>query len=413
MQRDCQWKRIGDRLHCPNCNQPDFPPLDRIVERSRWILPVDPAEWPKRTCRAVRAPILRETTRDYLAACRACEYYRAIREPFMHQEHCLLDTELKTDGTLKVCRAVGRFAPRALGVTTPCPRQVPGNPRKEPVVAIETAILDSPAMAARRGFTTSLEAHPRLKSPGPDPAPQYPPITRRNLTYHVYASRQNGLWRENCEELRRRLPVFNGRKLVVVSEDARSESFETIREALGDSEIEYLRLPNDPRLRETAGFKVLLPAVRSVRGNEATFFAHTKGNTTHDDPLGARVWRDQMYHHLLDWIKWVDDLLTRYAAVGTTIMQWPEGIRSPFPTAIDNRGHWMFAGCFFWFRHDCVFSRPQWSYVPDDRYGAESWIGGVLDMSEVRSLYQPWPEDVYPTPDPYDPETWRDWPYHQ
>jgi hypothetical protein len=61
----------------------------------------------------------------------------------------------------------------------------------------------------------------------------------------------------------------------------------------------------------------------------------------------------------------------------------------------------MFAGTFFWFRSYSVYTRPAWRYVPQDRYGAEAWLSGMFQAHECKSVYQIWPETVYPTPNPY------------
>jgi predicted O-methyltransferase YrrM len=63
----------------------------------------------------------------------------------------------------------------------------------------------------------------------------------------------------------------------------------------------------------------------------------------------------------------------------------------------------MFAGTFFWFRNDLVFSHPDWRRIAPDRYGAEAWPSSLFTVSEGFSVYQLWPETLYPLPNPYNP----------
>ena len=153
--------------------------------------------------------------------------------------------------------------------------------------------------------------------------------------------------------------------------------------------------------------------IQSTSPNEAAFYGHTKGNSTGDSVEGATLWRNQMYRHLLDQPELIRESLRTFAVVGACKIVWPPDQYGPYPTqqpALADRyvhlpGNWMFAGTFFWFRHDAIFTRD-WS-VRRDRYAAEAWLSGILDEREGPSLYQPWPVDVYPSPCPYLPELHR------
>jgi hypothetical protein len=90
-------------------------------------------------------------------------------------------------------------------------------------------------------------------------------------------------------------------------------------------------------------------------------------------------------------------------------MHWPvddKYLRCPYPNRLDH-GQWMFAGTFFWFRHDAVFGKPNWWRIPRDRYGAESWLSGLFDVHEAATVFQPWPASEYPPPSPYDPRLYQ------
>ena len=229
----------------------------------------------------------------------------------------------------------------------------------------------------------------------------YLPIKRRNLLYHVYPDPANDIWRCNVTKCVEHWTVFNGRKLVVIATGPGLLDPSTVQDAFDRSDAEYLLVPNDAKLREVAGFKRLIAEVASTSSREASFFAHTKGNTTEGHREGVARWRNVMYSHLLGKADACMEHLKRYAAVGTTKMtfQRPGGFR--YPSGL-HHGLWMFAGTFFWFRHDVIFSGPH--EVPHDRYGAEAWLGGLLPVEQGFSIFQPWPERQHPPNSPYAPE---------
>jgi hypothetical protein len=233
---------------------------------------------------------------------------------------------------------------------------------------------------------------------------KYQPITVRNLIYHVYAPKHSDEWKKNIAELVKYWGVFNGKKIVCVAkaDDLHSTAF--VREHF-PSDAEFYQIQNDRALREQATFGYLLSKVENVSENEATFYSHTKGTATSGPITGVRRWRNMMYRVLLDDMDTVQDRLQRYAAVGTTKMvhdkkSWKFPTRS-LPT------QWIFAGTFFWFRHDAVFGIPESDRpVACDVYGVEGWLGGFLRPEDGCSLFQPWPERTMDGHDPwaYDPK---------
>lgn len=228
-------------------------------------------------------------------------------------------------------------------------------------------------------------------------------VSRLNLIYHVCPLKANDGWRDNLYELLQRWGIFTGRKLIAVANGPGLHDLATVQALVRRSDVEWLPIRNDPQLREVASFGPLLSAISNTCSSEATFYGHSKGNSTADNAQGAWLWTLAMYRHLLDQPEVIRDALRQYAAVGCCKMVWPKGSKAPYPSALPV-GHWMFAGTFFWFRHDRVFTqKPRWRNVPQDRYGAEAWLSTLLDESEVLSVYQPWPISQYPTPSPYNP----------
>jgi hypothetical protein len=230
-----------------------------------------------------------------------------------------------------------------------------------------------------------------------------PPITRRNLLFHVYAA---GQWRWHVERLAAAMDQFNGRRIVALAMANETESPEIVRAAFGPKRhsIEFIEVKNDARLREVASFRRLLAEVSSTRPHEAAFYGHTKGNTTADNPLGAELWTRTMYRVLLDDPSRIGEVLRYWPAAGMNVLHW--SAEAPYPSQLAH-GNWMFGGTFFWFRHDAIFTQD-WNSVPDDRYGAEAWLSGILPFASGWSAYQAWPETLYPTPSPYDPWMYLD-----
>lgn len=228
----------------------------------------------------------------------------------------------------------------------------------------------------------------------------WPSVHKLNLAYHVCPMKANDIWRQNIAQLKRRMHVFTGRRVVAVVHGPGLESIDRVRRELNDERVEYLELPNDPELRETATFPPMLHQLVSLDESEATFYAHTKGTSTDGDSRAVECWRNAMYHHLLDHIHVCRDLMLTHPCVGTHKTIWPPTMRPPFPTGL-NVGDWMYCGAFFWFRHDAVFGHPQWDDVPMDRYGAEAWLSTLFDANEAATVSQPWPVNEYPMPSPY------------
>jgi hypothetical protein len=228
-----------------------------------------------------------------------------------------------------------------------------------------------------------------------------PPIAIRNLIYHVCPLTTNDIWKWNIEQLKRRIDLFNGKRHIAIAVGEGLHPPAVVKEAFDDPRCTFFEIPNDKTLREVASFLPLLVSVQSTRSNEALFYAHTKGNSTDNKGTGPRLWTTMMYQKLLgEWQKCID-LLQTYNAVGTNFMAWIG--QSPYPSGLAH-SNWMFAGTFWWARHDRIFGHPNWRYVPADRYGAEAYLAGLSPHHAVISVYQKWPPGDFPKVSPYDPK---------
>ena len=214
--------------------------------------------------------------------------------------------------------------------------------------------------------------------------------------------------------MRKEAEQFNGRRIVAIATGGSAHKPAEVRRAFGDA-FEFTEVFNDPRLREVASFRFLLDAVQSTNPHEATFYGHSKGVATVRDGLligiksnetGAEFWARTAYNVLLGNPRRVDGILQHWASCGINLMETPPGY-TPFPGGL-RPGDWFYSGTFFWFRHDAVFSNPKWGDVPDDRYGAEGWIGSVLPRDDAWSDYQAWPYDRSAWCNPYNPYCYLD-----
>lgn len=187
---------------------------------------------------------------------------------------------------------------------------------------------------------------------------------RRNLIFYCYPIR-GSVWFWHIPRLIERLPVFNGRRLVVISVDDRTEDPDTVVRAFSPLGAETLIRRNDPKLAETAHFIEALSMVESRRDDEATFYAHAKGVTRKWAEIGAVLgWSGFMYDANLSRPELVDRKLEAFSMVGC--LKWKHSDR--------DRMGWSYAGTFFWARHSALFSRD-WRRIDSSNYGVEDYPG--------------------------------------
>lgn len=236
-----------------------------------------------------------------------------------------------------------------------------------------------------------------------------PEIKTRHLLYHVYACKRNEFWRDNLRQVCRARDLFNGKVVIAVAVGNSTHGMWEVKAELDrhwplwQCSVKLMEFANDPLLREVATFATLLTHCLCMGEHDAVFYGHTKGNTTNCSMTGALIWRNIGYEYLLNrYWELVDPALKASAAVGIHKMCWGDHNVSPYPTKLI-RGNWMFAGTFFWFRPMFTHGCDDWRNIPVDRYGAESWLAGLLPKDTVKSVYQIWDEDVWPCPCPYLP----------
>lgn len=201
---------------------------------------------------------------------------------------------------------------------------------------------------------------------------------RRHLLYHIWPVRDSN-WPSNVEQLLGRIDVFNGRRLVAIVHDERSDVPEAVMQRLDGHGCEFVVRANHPAA-EAHTFPDLLARVAAEHPRDVSFYAHAKGvKYGRRISPAVRTWCDALYSTCLDdWLRVRDDL-SRAALTGAFRRF------GRFPTH-RNLAAWHYSGTFFWLRHDRVFARTPLT-VPHFYGGVETWPGLHFEASETACLF--------------------------
>jgi hypothetical protein len=274
----------------------------------------------------------------------------------------LLDADAELERLRADCRArlaghayADRLA-RALELTLAMPQEAPSMPASLPV--------QPPAQTA---------------STGPRPLALQPLATtpRRHLLYHLWPVRGE-TWRWNVAQLLQRMDLFNGRRIVAIVTDQRTEDIATVRAAFGEHGIEFIERPNAAN-GEASTFPHLLDLLADEPRGDVSFYAHAKGVKYEPAfPPAVRRWAEVQYAVMLDEWAAVRKQLDRLAMTGA--------LRRLGRFANHQHvGDWHYSGTFFWFRHDAVFG-PRRRDVPAFYGGVEAWPGVMFSRHEAGCL---------------------------
>lgn len=209
-------------------------------------------------------------------------------------------------------------------------------------------------------------------------APQFPEVTTRHLMYHVCPRPSKGTWQRNVMQIRKRLGLFNGRRLVAVATGRSFDPPEAVQELLGKDQAEWLIVPNQVSKREVMSFLPLLGQFRGAGGGEATFLAHSKGITHPVNPgVSVHLWTHIMYTVCLDYWPHVARVLAGHPTAGCF---FKDGY------CFDSAGRWHYSGNFWWVRNAELYKRD-WRRVDDTWWGTESYLGLHFSPEEAGCLF--------------------------
>lgn len=204
----------------------------------------------------------------------------------------------------------------------------------------------------------------------------------RNLLYNCCPLERSEEWRLNIDRLNIYGEVFNGRKIVLIKTGPELIDPPDVESAFAFGNIEFVHWPNDKELQEVAGFIETLGMLKSLREDEITFYAHTKG-VSYGNILtlyAVRNWRNKMYDECLRDPKFVEVILSRFACAGC-YQRYESMIPLP-PDAV-----WHYSGTFWWVNHARLFSNPRWDEVFLSRYGTEAYLGRLFRLEDTYCLY--------------------------
>jgi len=211
----------------------------------------------------------------------------------------------------------------------------------------------------------------------------------RNLLYFICPIAESEYdWKNNIDVLKEYLKVFNGRKIILVAQGEGIADVLEVKQRFGEGDFEFLTVKNSVSLGETHAFKHSLGFLKSEDPNEATFYAHAKGvspkyRNRHQMLDNIRTWRCCMYHFNLHSVKDVEAKLQQYAAYGCFKAEVSF-------TSLDN---WHYAGTFFWFRHDRIFTLPNWDNLLMKRHGVEVFLGRLIEKETAYDAFPRKPFD--------------------
>lgn len=302
----------------------------------------------------------------------------------------LLTDRAEHDRVLAACRArltQHRYQDRlqeALRVTlgtehttgAPAPHlSLPAAPSTDPSAAPSTA----PMRPALRRPPAVRPALPDLSSRTRVALNLQPLVAapKRHLLYHLWPVR-GSTWRWNVEQLLQRIDLFNGRRIVAIVSDERTEDMAVVRAAFAGHGVSFIEGPNSAH-GESDTFPLMLAELAREHPDDLGFYAHAKGVKYEPQcPPAVRRWAEVQYAVSLDRWPEVRTHLERHAMTGL--------LRRMGRYA--NHGHvgdWHYSGTFFWFRHDAVFRRA-WQDVPRFYGGVEAWPGMLFAAPETSCL---------------------------
>lgn len=206
----------------------------------------------------------------------------------------------------------------------------------------------------------------------------------KNLVYHIYPLKSGrDRWKRNLDQLLQRIDIFDGRRIVAIAVDNKSDSHETVRQYLGNAVHEYLIYNNSITKGELTSFIPLISQLETNDPNQITFRAHAKGVSQKTDRDRRRTtphlmdWADMLYSANLDAMDLVYDQLTDHAMTGACRKF------NQFPT---QPGRCSYSGSFYWFR-DCYVYARNWREVFDRRFGVEEWPARMFEARETSCLF--------------------------
>lgn len=241
----------------------------------------------------------------------------------------------------------------------------------------------------------------------------------RHLCYHIYPATGNGRWQWNVDELCKRLPLFNGKRVVAIVIDPPQgrkpdpqgvngpkgvrciegcASADQVISRFGEhaNGVEFVVAENDPNLREVLTMPLMFERLPQGPG-DVTLYAQAKGTT---QPLSARPvhrWAEALYEIYCDYWPAVSEHLARFPVVGA-FKKLGAGWRREM-----TKSDWHWSGSWAWFRNVDLLFRD-WRKVDQFWSGVEPYWSQHFTSQEAGCLFH---EAAVPEMNLYSRQYWR------
>jgi hypothetical protein len=192
--------------------------------------------------------------------------------------------------------------------------------------------------------------------------------------YHIWPV-HGETWRWNLDQLKMRVDLFNGRRIMGIVHDDRSAPPQDVQDYVAGHGFEFIVAKNDER-GEAITFPGMLSKVASANVDEVTFYAHAKGVKYEPAvPLALRRWAEVQYRtNLDDWLT-ISEHLQQSAMTGCFK-------RLGRFSAHRDMTDWHYSGTYFWMRNATVFT-GKYPDVPQFYWGVEAWPGLLFRKEET------------------------------
>jgi hypothetical protein len=212
----------------------------------------------------------------------------------------------------------------------------------------------------------------------------------------------NDVWKWNLHQIKKREHLFDGKKVLTIAshefgrikrgrrrKHLKIAPTNSVYDFMGEIDLrfdEVLVVQNDAARRETAAFPEMLRKVKSLDPDEVTFCCHGKG-VSYGSGSVVVEWGDVMYHTCLDSWPVVKNALECFAFAGA--------FRRFGMFTTPGNHKWHYSGTFYWFRHDEVFSLPDYDRLDQQFFGTESWPGKLFPAERCACIFCDNAPDLY------------------
>lgn len=227
----------------------------------------------------------------------------------------------------------------------------------------------------------------------------------RNLAMHVLPIAGNGVWQWHVAQIAKRANLFNGQKVLGVSEirtpttlsmrpdgvTFQTEPVASVVNLFREHGIEFdavVVAENNELLREGELLPAMLAELESTDERDATFVCHAKNAARSLDHIGIE-WAEAMYTLNLDHWPTTQAALRQHAMAGA--------FKRYGAFAFEGNHRWHYSGSYCWFRHDQVFNRD-WRTLDQHFASVESWPGRLFLAKQTACLLLDNADDMYELP---------------